>query len=62
MLAPEVGLSSLGSFLDLACSCQNIGNIMSGRIGIQALPRKWVLEHIEDVVEPLLQLGDGYEW
>jgi hypothetical protein len=61
-LEPQVGQALLSGFPELACQCQNIGNIMSGRQGILSLPRAWILEHIEDLAEPLLQLEDDYEW
>jgi len=32
-----------------------------GRYGILALPNDWVLQHIEALAEPLLQLEDAWE-
>lgn len=61
-LEPHVGQALLRGFLQLACQCQNISNILSGKQAILSLPCAWVLEHIEDLAEPLLELEDDYEW
>lgn len=61
-LESKVGEALLSGFLELACQCQNEGNILSGRQGILSLPRDWVIQHIEDLAEPLLQADDVYEW
>jgi hypothetical protein len=61
-LGPEVGKAVLSGFLEQACQAQHIGNIEIGRYGIQAIPREWVLQHIEDLAESLLQTEDEWEY
>jgi len=61
-LEPHVSRAILSGFLELACQCQNEGNILSGKHGILSLPRNWTLEHIEELAEPLLVLEDDWEW
>ncbi len=56
------GQEILSEFIELACQCQNIRNIELGRAGIWMLPKKWVLEYIEKVAEPMLQQGDEWEY
>jgi hypothetical protein len=60
-LAPEIGEAILRIFLEQACLCQNSGNILTGRYGIKALPKEWVLAHIEALAEPLLEEATD-EW
>ena len=61
-LEPHIGEALLNGFIELAYQCQNIGNILSGRQGILSLPRHWVIEHIEELAEPILQTDDDWEW
>ncbi len=61
-LDPEAGKAVLSEFLELACQAQHIDNIEIGRYGILAIPRGWVLQHIEDLAEPLLQTDDEWEY
>jgi hypothetical protein len=61
-LSPEVGKAVLSGFLEQACQAQHIGNIEIGRYGILAIPREWVLQHIEDLAESLLQTEDEWEY
>jgi hypothetical protein len=56
------GREILSEFIELACQCQNIRNIELGRAGIWMLPKKWVLECIEEVVELMLYQGDEWEY
>jgi hypothetical protein len=48
--------------LELACRAQNIRNITLGRTALLALPRVWLLAHIEHYAEPLLQLKEEWEY
>ena len=48
--------------LELACQAQRIDNIEAGRQGILSLSRPWVLKHIEQVAEPLVQLNEEWEY
>ena len=52
----------LSEFLVLACQCSHHRNIQLGRDGVWALPRKWVLDNIEKLAEPMLQKHDEYEY
>ena len=56
------GHEVLSGLIELACQCSHIRNIQLGRVGIWALPTKWVLEHIEEVAEPILQENDEWEY
>lgn len=49
-------------FVELACLCQNIRNIELGRAGIWMLPKQWVLNCIEEIVEPMLHQNDEWEY
>ncbi len=61
-LPSAIGLTILSGFLEQACQSQHVSNILIGRAGIQRLPRAWVLQHIEQQAEPLLQLDDDWEY
>ena len=61
-LEPKIGDAVLRYVLELACQCQHIRNIELGRMALLELPREWVLQHIERVAEPLLQLNDEWEY
>jgi hypothetical protein len=65
-LAPSlndaVADSMIAYLLELACQCQNIRNITLGRTALWALPNQWLLEKIEPIAEPLLQLNDEWEY
>jgi len=62
LLETRIGHRILQDFIELACQSQHIGNIEIGRYGILALPRGWVLQHIEILAEPLLQSEDEWEY
>jgi hypothetical protein len=61
-LEPNVGRAVLSYFLSAACQCQNILNIELGRASLLALPREWVLQHIEEAAEPLLRAEEEWEY
>jgi hypothetical protein len=61
-LTPTDRTKILTHFVELACQCQNMGNIQIGRYGLAALPRDCVLQDIESVAEPMLNIGDAWEW
>ncbi|WNO09980.1 hypothetical protein [Teredinibacter sp. KSP-S5-2] len=50
----------LRHYLELACTCQNIGNITIGRYCIQKMPRRLVIQHVEECAATLLEAND--EW
>jgi hypothetical protein len=54
--------TTLTGYLELACQATHVRNILRGRNGILQLPREWLLTHIEDAAEPLLQTNDPWEW
>ena len=61
-LPVEVGQAVLIGFLEQACRSQNIQNILIGQYGILSIPRDWVLEHIEELVQPIVEAEDDYEY
>ena len=61
-LEPSKAIEVLADAVDLACRSQNMRNIDLGRKFVMAAPRAWVLEHIEWVAEPLVQLNDDWEY
>jgi len=52
----------LAYLLELACQAQNVRNIVLGRTALLGLPRDWLLLNIEHYAEPLLQLGEEWEY
>jgi hypothetical protein len=52
----------LAYLLDLACRAQHVRNIELGRETLLALPRTWLLAHIEALAEPLISLNDEWEF
>ena len=54
--------SVLDYLLELACRAQRIDNINLGRQAIWSIPRTWLLAHIEEAAEPLIQLNDEWEY
>ncbi|MCI0645539.1 MAG: hypothetical protein L0346_11720 [Chloroflexi bacterium] len=48
--------------LSLACQTQNILNIELGRAGLLALPREWLITHLESAAGPLLESNDEWEY
>jgi hypothetical protein len=56
------GRAVLAYLLELACQSQNALTIELGRKVLMALPRIWLLEHIEIAAEPLVQLNDEWEY
>jgi hypothetical protein len=61
-LNPSTGDAVLSYLLELACQAQNMRNIELGRTALLALPRAWLLDRIEAAAEPLLELGDEWEY
>ncbi|MCB0856356.1 MAG: hypothetical protein KDD63_29255 [Bacteroidetes bacterium] len=49
-------------FLELACQAQAASNINNGRYCLQNLPREWLMQRIEILLEPLLALDDEWEY
>ena len=58
----DLGLAILRESVEMACQATHVGRIMIGRHCTVALPRGWVLEHIEAVAEPLIQLNTDWEF
>ncbi len=54
--------SILKYLLELACESQNIRNISLGRQALWSIERKWLISRIEDAAEPLIQLGNEWEY
>ena len=61
-LPTDTGHAVLTYLLELACQSQNVLNIELGRKALLALPRMWLLAHIEEDAEPLVQLNDEWEY
>ncbi len=59
-LSDEKSDAALSYLLELACQAQNMRNIELGRTALFSLPRTWLLERIERLSEPLLNVDD--EW
>lgn len=55
-------VEELRSSLEWACQPQNASLIVQGRSRVLALPREWVLEHIEQVAIAALDLSDYWEY
>lgn len=55
-------LESLRSAVELSCKPQNSGRIERARNFVLAMPRPWVLEHVGDVAEEVLNLADYWEY
>ena len=56
------GNAVLAYLLELSCQSQNAFNVELGRNALLALPRTWLLEHIEVAAEPLIQLNNNWEF
>lgn len=61
-LHPAQARELLAALIELACQCSHARNIDLGRAGIWALPKDWVLDHIETVAEPILPKDDDWEY
>lgn len=59
---PEESQAILAHLLELACQCQNMSNIQTGRYGIITLPKAWAISHVEAAAEPVLAAGGGWEY
>jgi hypothetical protein len=55
-------VDELRTSLELACQPQNASLIVQGRSRDLALPREWVLDHIEQVAIAALDLSDYWEY
>ncbi len=58
----EATLDDLRAAVQLACQPQNASRIVAGRRRVLAMPRLWVLEHIEGVAAHALDLADYWEY
>lgn len=58
----DSAVDELRSCLELACRPQNASLIVQGRSRVLALPREWVLDHIEQVAVAALDLADYWEY
>lgn len=55
-------MDRLKSALQLACQAQNASRIVAGRTAVLALPRQWVLGHLEEAAFDCLDLSDDWEY
>jgi hypothetical protein len=62
MATAEPSLDTLHSAIQFACQPQNASRIVRGRQQVLALPRSWVLAHIERVAAAALDLSDDWEY
>ncbi|MEO7716119.1 MAG: hypothetical protein ABIY70_07945 [Capsulimonas sp.] len=62
MMPSEVGAAVLAELLELACQCQNFGNIHTGRYGLGRIPKEWLVLNIECAAEPILTEGGEWEY
>lgn len=62
MAAPEPDLDALRAAVQLACKPSNVGRINTGRAQVLALPRSWVLQHLEQIAAETLDLADFWEY
>jgi hypothetical protein len=62
MTKAEPSLDALRSAVQLACQPQNASRIVAGRQQVLALPRSWVMAHIEPVAAVALDLSDDWEY
>jgi hypothetical protein len=62
MADAEPTLDALRAAVQLACQPQVAGRIVAGRKQVLAMPRAWVLAHIERVAAEALDLADYWEY
>jgi hypothetical protein len=55
-------IEDLRSSVALACQPTHVRYIVQGRSQVLAMPRAWVLEHIEEVATGALNLSDYWEY
>ncbi|MFO0844394.1 MAG: hypothetical protein U0797_18690 [Gemmataceae bacterium] len=55
-------LDELRSGIELACQPTYVPHIVKGRSQVLALPRDWVLEHMEQAAVEALDLSDYWEY
>jgi hypothetical protein len=55
-------IADLRDAIQLACQPQNAWRIEAGRKKILAMPRLWVIEHIEQVANDAIDLSDYWEY
>jgi hypothetical protein len=62
ILDPSVSVEVVSYLLELACKSENILNIDLGRAGLMALPKTWLLEHVQTIAQSRLDLQDDWEY
>ena len=62
MREAEPSLDDLRAAIQLACQPQNTGLIVAGRERVLAMPREWVLQHLERIALESLDLSDYWEY
>src|SRR5688572_9900968 len=62
MAAHLPSLDALREAVEQACQCTYVPKIVAGRDQVLAMPRTWVLEHIERVAVERLNLSDDWEF
>lgn len=55
-------MERLRAAVSLACTPQNAHRIVQGREAVLALPRDWVLQHLQAVATQVLDLSDDWEY
>lgn len=55
-------MERLRAAVGLACTPQNTHRIAQGRADVLALPREWVLRHLQPVATQVLDLSDYWEY
>jgi hypothetical protein len=61
-LPSEISDAVLTYLLELACQAQNTRNIELGQTTLLHLPTGWLVERIERIAEPIVQLNDEWEF
>ena len=62
MSADLPSLDALREAVEQACQCTYAPKIVAGRHQVLAMPRAWVLEHMERVAVECLDLSDDWEF
>jgi hypothetical protein len=61
-LDPHKARDVLSCLLDFACRAQHVRNIQLGREVLLAIPRDWLLAHIEAAAQPLMETNEDWEY
>jgi len=61
-LPDPVGRSIVNTLLEAACQSQHVGNIMSARKAMLAIPPLWLSGVLCDAIEEVVDLNDEWEY